>query len=844
MALSSYALPTIPSSFCFLCLFHFNKSNNGFHQDTKIYKGFAGITAPSSSGGMRGGNGLLIGSLPRQAADFLITRHTSSNWRLNAVGIDSTTSSQTRTRTIHDKGPNGAAATLEIHVTCYQLIGVTDQSEKDEIVKSVMELRNVEVEEGYSIDTIASRQDLLMDVRDKLLFEPHYAGNIKENIPPKSSIRIPWAWLPGALCLLQEVGEAKMVLDIGQTVVQCPMAKPYMHDILLSMVLAECAIAKLGFEKNTVSQGFEALARAQYLLRSQTSLGKLKLLSQIEESLEELAPACTLELLAMPSLPMNTERRVGAIAALRELLRQGLDVETSCQVKDWPCFLSQALGRLMAAEVVDLLPWDELALIRKNKKSIESQNQRVVVDFYCFFMAFKAHLALGFSSKQTELIEKAKTICECLIASEGIDLKLEEAFCNFLLGQCSDSEVFEKLQQSTLNSKPAMPTRLPNLAMEKKNAENTYQLLEIWLKDTVLGIFKDTKDCSLTLVSFLRAEKKMDAKKKINHSQQSVVHANNRTIPTSSVSEWRDVENSFPNSNSSQNLGSIIRRLTPTNLPSQLGTGKKMTDANSSSVQLKRDLRIKKWKISELWLARGSLVNNIKVLVIVGCMSFASFKLMSTMITMKPIPTWTPHKASLSTSSLFSDEGLSVDNVIAPPNTKSNSNLSSSLKRLLSKLIRKGRNLAGTSDMLLSSAITASNQKLMSVEEAEALVKQWQMIKAEALGPNYQINRLAKILDGTMLFQWQALADAAKAKSCYWKFVLLQLSVLRAELLSDKFGAVTLEIEVHLEEAAELVNEAEPKNPSYYSNYKVRYLVKRQQDGSWKFCEGDILVPT
>lgn len=44
-----------------------------------------------------------------------------------------------------------------------------------------------------------------MDVRDKLLFEPEYAGNIKEKIPPKSSLRIPWVWLPGALCLLQEV---------------------------------------------------------------------------------------------------------------------------------------------------------------------------------------------------------------------------------------------------------------------------------------------------------------------------------------------------------------------------------------------------------------------------------------------------------------------------------------------------------------------------------------------------------------------------------------------------------------------------------------------------------------
>ena len=44
-----------------------------------------------------------------------------------------------------------------------------------------------------------------MDVRDKLLFETEYAGNVKEKIPPKSSLRIPWRWLPAALCLLQEV---------------------------------------------------------------------------------------------------------------------------------------------------------------------------------------------------------------------------------------------------------------------------------------------------------------------------------------------------------------------------------------------------------------------------------------------------------------------------------------------------------------------------------------------------------------------------------------------------------------------------------------------------------------
>ena len=106
----------------------------------------------------------------------------------------------------------------------------------------------------------------------------------------------------------------------------------------------------------------------------------------------------------MPHSPENAERRRGAIAALRELLRQGLDLETSCRVQDWPCFLSQALNRLMATEIVDLLPWDDLVLIRKNKKSLESQNQRVVIDFNCFYMVLLAHVALGFSSKQSELV--------------------------------------------------------------------------------------------------------------------------------------------------------------------------------------------------------------------------------------------------------------------------------------------------------------------------------------------------------------------------------------------------------------------------------------------------------
>ena len=40
----------------------------------------------------------------------------------------------------------------------FQLIGVNDRAEKDEIVKSVMDLKSAEIEEGYTMDVVTSRQ--------------------------------------------------------------------------------------------------------------------------------------------------------------------------------------------------------------------------------------------------------------------------------------------------------------------------------------------------------------------------------------------------------------------------------------------------------------------------------------------------------------------------------------------------------------------------------------------------------------------------------------------------------------------------------------------------------------
>ncbi|GER56707.1 paralog of ARC6 [Striga asiatica] len=726
---------------------------------------------------------------------------------------------------------------IEIPVTCYQIIGIHDQAEKDEIVKSVMHLKNAEIEEGYTKDAVISRQDLLVDVRDKLLFEPEYAGNFKDKQPPKSSLKIPWAWLPGALCLLQEVGNEKLVLEIGRKALQHPESKPFVHDLLLSMALAECAIAKCGFEKNNIALGFEALARAQCLLRSKGSLGKVTLLSQIEESLEELAPACTLDLLGIPHTPENAERRLGAIAALRELLRQGLDVETSCQVEDWPCFLSQALRKLMATEIVELISWDTLALTRKNRKSLESQNQRVVIDFNSFYVVLLAHIALGFSSKQTELITKAKSICECLTASEGIDLKFEEAFCSFLLGQGDETTATERLRQLELDSSAS--SQKSHTVKECREASSSNKPLETWVKEAALGLFPDTRDCSPSLAEFFIAEKRASGKRLNKKSPPALFNMRARSIAGTIPLDQRN-EEPFSITESSRHLGPAVKQLAPPNLQSPLIESKVVAGTNvvSPSIQLKRTLGSKQCDVWKTWLSFRHVVGKMIYATALGCILVVLFKLVN-------VKMWIPRNGSR-----WRMDGQSSPVGFRYPDAKlKQSGISRNIRKVLSLLKNQSGEQPESAVLQtasLSSGLSSSitYKQPMPVEDAESLVKQWQTIKAEALGPNHYIVGLVDILEGSMLVQWQELANAAKARSCFWRFVLLQLTILNANILKDAIGNEMAEIEVLLKEAAELVGESQPKNPTYYSPYKIRYLLKRQDDGSWRFSDGDILDPS
>ncbi|KAJ1273462.1 hypothetical protein BS78_06G282600 [Paspalum vaginatum] len=726
------------------------------------------------------------------------------------------------------------APMVEIPVTCYQILGVTEKAEKDEIVKAAMELKIAGVEDGYTAEVSTFRQALLVDVRDKLLFEQDYAGSVKEKVPPRSSLHIPWSWLPAALCVLQEVGEEKLVLEIGQAALRRPDSKPYAHDVLLAMALAECSIAKASFEKSKVSLGFEALARAQYLLRKKTSLEKMPLLEQIEESLEELAPACTLELLSLPQTPENSERRRGAIAALCELLRQGLDVESSCRVHDWPCFLGQALDKLLATEIVDLLSWDTLATTRKNKRSLESQSQRVVVDFNCFYVAMLAHLAFGFTSRQTELIKKAKTICECLVASESTDLKFEESLCSYLLGEETGAIVFEKLQQ--LQSNGSSNSRNYGLDKKKDNSDKVTanQSLELWLKDVVLSRFADTKDCPPSLDNFFGAPKRIrnTSKQKLGSPRPVLLSS----LPSSSTSSCNRTSSEQTQRLSPKNhLGEAVKQLAPTNLGLHSSMDRQVNGSGTTSVPLKRNPGSHPLRTLELWGVTGDIIGKLAYSAVLGFVVFGTLKLFRFQLRHEKYGN--PSRESASVLSFYetpAPEGSFITSSVR----KRFENLAKLL--WLSDRIYSNREESDKKPAPNDITATVCKQK-MDIQEAEALVKQWQDIKSEALGPEYQIDMLPEILDGSMLSKWQDLALLAKDQSCYWRFVLLNLNVVRAEIISDEVGVgEEAEIDAVLEEAAELVDESQPKKPSYYSTYQVQYILRRENDGSWKICKAAV----
>lgn len=257
--------------------------------------------------------------------------------------------------------------------------------------------------------------------------------------------------------------------------------------------------------------------------------------------------------------------------------------------------------------------------------------------------------------------------------------------------------------------------------------------------------------------NFFNAQKKFSGSKKIKGASQTMPTICHRPLSSSASLERRDFEEPHSYVNSSPNLGYAVKKLAPTDLQSSLLSGKNENGSSlsESPVQVKRNLGTHRNGIWDSHYTHAHIFGRITYITVLGCIAFATVKLFGMNLS-KTGSHWTSTKAN---DNIVWTADSSADYTIGPAYIRGG-NIAGRLKKIFAvvKIPFLHQSDAGNRlDLRTALAKSSSHinvyRRLMPMEEAETLVKQWQTIKAEALGPSHEVNCLAQVLDESMLAQ-------------------------------------------------------------------------------------------
>lgn len=264
-------------------------------------------------------------------------------------------------------------------------------------------------------------------------------------------------------------------------------------------------------------------------------------------------------------------------------------------------------------------------------------------------------------------------------------------------------------------------------------------------------------------VNFFVGGKRTPMSKKNKGPPQTIPTISQRPLSSTLPTDRRDFEDSLASINSSRHLGSAVKQLAPTDLQSPLIASKTSSGSNvsaASSVPLKRTLGGHHSKVWESWLAGRNVIESIAFAAVVGCITFFTVKLSGMRSNMmRNASSLSSSKQNIETNSFHWTTDSSLKDNLGPSRIKG-SGVATRLNDLL-KMVKMQFGSRSDTGYLQSSCLpnslstsnTVLNRRPMPFEEAEALVKQWQAIKAEALGPDHEVHGLPEILDESMLVQ-------------------------------------------------------------------------------------------
>ncbi|KAL2486329.1 Plastid division protein CDP1 [Abeliophyllum distichum] len=155
--------------------------------------------------------------------------------------------------------------------------------------------------------------------------------------------------------------------------------------------------------------------------------------------------------------------------------------------------------------------------------------------------------------------------------------------------------------------------------------DSLQSISETWLKDAVLSLFPDTRDCSPSLANFFNGEKRWNRQNK--RAPQAMSNMRHRPLAPALAFDQKD-EEPVSRADSSRHLGLAAKQLAPINLQSPLIDVKSNAGTGSTpSIQLKRSLgawRSEEWKF---WLGPTEVFGKIIFVTALGSILFALVKL-------------------------------------------------------------------------------------------------------------------------------------------------------------------------------------------------------------------------
>ncbi|MGB3135796.1 MAG: IMS domain-containing protein [Nodosilinea sp.] len=303
-----------------------------------------------------------------------------------------------------------------------------------------------------------------------------------------SRIEIDSAQLVGALLLLLELGEYEQVLQLGQPQLSNPYASggmaspaPVQDDIVLTLALACLELGREQWQQRQYEIAAESLQTGHELLARGNHFPAIR--AEIQTELYKLRPYRVLELLARP-LDQTRERRQG-LKLLKAMLEDRGGIEGSeddlsgLAIDDFLRFIQQLRDYLTASEQQELFEH-------------EARRPSPVATYLTVY----ALLARGFARHQPALVRRAKQLLLRLGGQQ--DVHLEQAVCALLLGQTEEanralelSQEYEPLAYIREHSRQS-PDLLPGLCL----------YAERWLRDELFPHFRDFKNQAATLKDY------------------------------------------------------------------------------------------------------------------------------------------------------------------------------------------------------------------------------------------------------------------------------------------------------------------------------------------------------